>query len=227
MSLQDVQAVNTLHPGWLQTNISSTCYALTHAVIDRLKSQGHIAAHICKTAGEGQYTPTGWVPHDVIGLDGHPYLITGVSHDAIWCDGAQFDLIARGNDSPNQIHNPDGSVMTGEPVWNAIPSEFWRPNNPPLPPDGPVTPPPPPPQPTIPSYESLGGDAFFRAHVGVPLQADMASVGQSLNDGSSVWFSRTAFDCIAARFQNPAVDIVPIARTHRNEWRILLGLPSL
>lgn len=81
--------------------------------------------------------------------------------------------------------------------------------------------------PGIPTYESLGGDQFFRDHVGVPLATDMREVGQHLNDGSSVWFSRTAYDCIQARFQDPTVDIVPIALHHRNEWRAILNLPPI
>jgi hypothetical protein len=83
------------------------------------------------------------------------------------------------------------------------------------------------PQPVVPSYESLGGDAFFRSNIGVPLQADMASVGQTLNDGSSVWFSRTAYDCIAARYADPKADLTPICVKHRNEWRAILGLPPV
>lgn len=85
----------------------------------------------------------------------------------------------------------------------------------------------PAPPPAFPSYESLGGDAFFRTNVGVPLEADMRVVGAPLNNGSSVWFSRTVYDCIQARFQNPSIDILPIALYHRNEWRVILGLPEV
>ena len=83
-----------------------------------------------------------------------------------------------------------------------------------------------PPQPSIPSYEAIGGDPFFRSHVGVPLQADMALAGQTLNDGSSVWFSRTCYSLLVARM-NGATDTDAILRRHRNEWRAILGLPPL
>lgn len=86
----------------------------------------------------------------------------------------------------------------------------------------------PPPVAFIPSYEALGGDQWHRAEIGVPLQADMALAGQSLNDGSSVWFSRTIYDCIVACAQaGSVVDRAPIVRQHRNEWRAILGLPPI
>lgn len=86
-----------------------------------------------------------------------------------------------------------------------------------------------PPVLTIPSYEAIGGDAFYRARVGVPLAMDMATVGQPLNDGSSVWFSRTIYDVLAAfiHAQGAPVDLTEIVRRHRNEWRVILGLPPV
>ncbi len=73
--------------------------------------------------------------------------------------------------------------MTAEPVWNEIPPQHWRPQNPPLKDSTPIPEPEPPM--TIPGYEEIGGDEFFRVNVGVPLEADMAMVGQPLNAGSS------------------------------------------
>jgi len=87
----------------------------------------------------------------------------------------------------------------------------------------------PSPMPAIPSYGELGDDAFFRAMIGVPLQADMLSVGQPLNDGSSVWFSRTTYRLMAALLASNGqpVDVNGIVRSVRNEWRQILGLPPV
>lgn len=89
---------------------------------------------------------------------------------------------------------------------------------------------PPAPQPSpVPSYEALGGDQFYRATVGVPLQADYMSAGQQLNDGSAVWFSRTIYDQLAAFIgsNGQPVDVNAIVKRHRNEWRQILGLPPI
>ncbi len=132
MSLDICRQENTRHPEHLRTNINATCYAYVSHVIDLLRAAGKQAYFVCKTAGEGQYTPAGFVPFTGPGLDGKPYTYTGVSHDALWCDGKQFDTAARANDSPDPIFNPDGSPMTAEPVWNEIPQQYWRVQNPPL-----------------------------------------------------------------------------------------------
>lgn len=90
--------------------------------------------------------------------------------------------------------------------------------------------PPPPLAPVrLPSYAELGDDAFFRAMVGVPLQADMLMAGQQLNDGSAVWFSRTVYSLMAAflRANGQPIDPAAIVKTHRNEWRAILGLPPV
>jgi hypothetical protein len=114
--------------------------------------------------------------------------------------------------------------MPGIPVWNEIPQMHWRPNNPPL--DGDLPVPVPIPQPQIPTYESIGGDLFFRTQVGVPLEADSVLAGQTLNNGSSVWFSRACYDILAAKFNNPSADITLIMRKHRNDWRALMPTPE-
>ena len=132
MSLEIVREVDRKFPNLLQTNTGASCHQFTQHLIEHLRAKNHLAYLMCKTRGEGQYTPFGWQPREVTGLDGKTYICTGVSHDAIWCDGNQFDTIARANDSDDPIFNDDGSRMTGLPVWNAIPPEFWRPQNPPL-----------------------------------------------------------------------------------------------
>jgi hypothetical protein len=85
-----------------------------------------------------------------------------------------------------------------------------------------------PPAHLVPAYEALGGDAFFRAQIGVPLLQDMIDGGQGgLNDGSSVWFSRATYDVLAAYMRGGTVDSSAIIKAHRNVWRGILGLPAL
>lgn len=113
--------------------------------------------------------------------------------------------------------------MPGIPAWNEIPQNFWRPNNPPL--DiGPL--PVPIPTLTFPTYEEIGGDSFFAANIGVPLEADMTLASQTLNAGSSVWFSRTIYDVLAlwAKGKPTADQVSEVVLKHRNEWRKILGL---
>lgn len=221
--IEIVRGVNAAHPEPLQTNINATCYQFIRLCMSVLKGAGHVVAHVGKTAGEGQYTPQGWTFPEVNG-----FRLTGVSHDAIWCDGKQFDLVARGNDSPDPIFDSRDHRITGEPVWNAIPPEFWRANNPPYPFDGNATVPAPAPGPVpvpqppvsmIPSYAALGDDAFFRKAIGDPLEADMAVAGQALNAGSSVWFSRPIYRILESYARGVRPDVDVIIKSVRNEWR--------
>ena len=86
----------------------------------------------------------------------------------------------------------------------------------------------PPPAPRIPSYGELGDDAFFRSQIGVPLQADMQQVGQHLNDGSSVWFSRATYEILTEAIKaGQVIDAAPIVRKYRNQWRAAVGLPPI
>lgn len=84
-----------------------------------------------------------------------------------------------------------------------------------------------PPHATIPDYEALGGDAFGRAMIGVPLAADYLMAEQSMNDGSVVWAWRTCHSLMAALASGQAVDPAGIVKKHRNEWRAILGLPPV
>jgi len=82
--------------------------------------------------------------------------------------------------------------------------------------------------PYVPSYAQLGDDAFFRTQIGVPLEADMRLAGQPLNDGSSVWFSRTTYEILAESMKaGHMIDAAPIVRKYRNQWRAILGLPPV
>jgi len=212
MSLELARKVNAAHPQLLLTNIAATCSQFVDYLIVELRAAGHVAYRVGKTAGEGQYTPPGFVPRLVKGLDGKDYMITGVSHDALWCDGLQFDTVAQGNDSPDPIGMP------GQPVWNPIPQQYWRPQNPPLVNDGPAPIPVPPPAPVIP----YPGDVFFTEKVGIPLHADYSQAGQLMNAGSATWLARTIWD-IAKEGLSPEASV----QKHRNEWRAALGLPPL
>lgn len=163
MSLEIVRQVNAEHPELLQTNIGSTCHQFTQLVIEKLRAQNHLAYLMCKTQGEGQYVPFGFQPRDVVGLDGKTYRCTGVSHDAIWCDGNQFDTIASANDEDHPIYTNTGAQVQGQPVWNAIPPQFWRNHNPPLKGEPVHSPPLPPPtaSPTLPDRGELMREMAF------------------------------------------------------------------
>lgn len=242
MSLDLAREVNREHPHLLRENTGATCHAFTLKLMVKLKAHGHAVFLMCKSPGEGQYVPPGFRARTVTGLDGKQYVCSGVSHDAIWCDGKQFDTIAsanehdipiyRKNTEPFWSHDPlDGPQITGTPVWTEIHQNHWRPNNPPLKDASvPVPPTEPPSPPTrFPSYEDLGGDAFGRAMIGVPLQADYHAAGQQLNDGSTVWSWRTCYSLMAALVQSNGqpIDAASIVRGHRNEWRRILGLPPV
>lgn len=85
----------------------------------------------------------------------------------------------------------------------------------------------PAPSPVIPGYETLGGDNYYRQNVGVPLQADTIEAKQQLNDGSAVWFSRTIYDDMITVINNKPEERPALLKKHRNEWRVILGLPEL
>jgi hypothetical protein len=215
MSLEIVRQVNAQHPELLQQNINSTCYQFVVYVVEALTAAGHRAYLMCKSPGEGQYTPPGFVPRDVVGLDGKTYPCSGVSHDAIWCDDQQYDTIARGNDSPNPIYNEDGSQMTGEPAWNEVPSEYWRPNNPPLtegvpPPVDPATVYPYPDEPTTGrAYQDRVHDTYEEAGRDFPDPADPDAFRH---------FMRYGYSC----HEMPEPDA---ANKHIAELRVDLKLP--
>src|SRR4029453_16731963 len=117
-----VQQVANEHRDLLNTNINATCFQFIQLVLARTNDPEW--GHVGKTAGEGQYTPPGFVAIQV-----GPHRITGVSHDAIFHKGAnqQVDLLGGGNNGPNPIGPP------AREQWNPIPPEFYRPNNPWLP----------------------------------------------------------------------------------------------
>lgn len=143
MNRDFVARVSTDFPDLLPTNLGRTCFKHTTILIDRLRALGHDVAYVAKSPGEGQYTPPGFVPFTIIGLDGKKYPCSGVSHDAIFFDGEQFDTLAGANEHDQFIYRKstapfwsfdpnDGPKITASPAWNQIPREHWRANNPPL-----------------------------------------------------------------------------------------------
>lgn len=180
MNLEFVKQVGRDHPDLLPANLGHTCYTHTTILIQRLRTAGHRAFLICKSPGEGQYTPPGFQLRTVIGLDGKPYPCSGVSHDAIFFNDRQFDTIGSANEHDRPIYaggpdgwsfNPaDGPRITATAVWNEVPRDKWRNNNPPLiddtaPAPGPTPVPLPPPTPpaviTFPPRDRVG--LFFAA----------------------------------------------------------------
>lgn len=153
-----------------------------------------------------------------------------ISDDALCFKGEGADFDPTDGNAPRTVIDVIGAAgsPSAVPTW-AIVTNPQKPVGAAWVQPGPSAPPPhvcPPP--FIPDYEALGGDAWFRAEVGVPLQADMALAGQPLNDGSSVWFSRPIFDCIAECVKaGKIIDRAPIVKKYRNQWRAILGLPSL
>lgn len=196
-------------PARLQRNRNVDCFQHTSRVIALLREQGLAASFVGKTAGEGQYPPPSGFPRDVVAPNGKTYTCTGVSHDAIWVEDQQFDLVGNGNDGSEPLGSP------GIPTANEIPEQWHRPNNPPIYPiDGA---PAPPPQPSHPPYP---GDAIFD-QIGASLFADYAQAGRVPDAQVGRWFGRTIYDWMAQ--QTPTLE-ASIAK-HRAEWRALLGLP--
>lgn len=210
MSLTIARKVHDKYPHLLTRNTGADCHQFTLHLIEELRAHNFLAFLMCKTAGEGQYVPFGFQPREVTGFDGKTYICTGVSHDAIWCDGRQFDTIQNANDGNEPFGSP------GVPVWNAIPEHYWRPQNPPLK-SAPVVITPPSSYPPYPPNESDVDGA------GVALFADFGLAGQAPNPQMFRFAFRVAFSWLTK--ETP--DLPASVAKHRKEWRALLGLPPL
>jgi hypothetical protein len=117
-----VRAVAETYGHLLTTNTYESCGEFVQRVLAALGDAEW--GHVAKTAGEAQFTPAGFAPHDV---DGH--WITGVSQDAIYhrASNTQVDII--GNSSANS--DPDPSIWgPASTTWGVIPREHYRVNNP-------------------------------------------------------------------------------------------------
>lgn len=94
MSLEIVREVSRENPELLPLNLGRTCYRHTMLLVEKLRARGHEAYLMCKTGNEGGYAPPGFTPFEIVGRDGTSrFLCTRFSHDAIWCDGKQFDTL--------------------------------------------------------------------------------------------------------------------------------------
>ena len=169
-------------------------------------------------------------------------LITGLGMDAAWHVPSARQVKVIGNSSANDDTRPEIHGSANLDSYE-IETKHYRWHNPPIEQHGGVAEPMLPPAPPlgqppagqfrIPSYAELGDDAFFRAEIGTPLQADMTTAGQTLNDGSSVWFSRPIYRILAAYARGERPDVAAIVKSVRNEWRAELrkqgatGLPPL
>ena len=201
MSLEIARRVNAQYPHLLQTNTGATCYQFTQYLIENLRAAGHLAYSVCKSPGEGQYIPPGFQLRDVTGLDGKTYKCSGVSHDAIWCDGNQFDTIGGAHDG----HEPYGAPAT--PQWNAVPPEYWRPWNPPLKMAPVVLPPDPRPRTKIlPKGEAFAKlqalNAFYQAPEGLQRPGGLVrpdNEGRSVADMEAIaqWFYQLVIEGVS------------------------------
>lgn len=253
MSLEIVRQVSRENPDLLATNLGRTCYRHTSLLIDKLRAAGHEAYFVCKSPGEGQYTPPGFQGQPVTGLDGKEYQCSGVSHDAIWCDGKQFDTLGSANEHDRPIYkkqtepfwsfeSSDGPQIVASPTWNAVPQQDWRANNPPLKDAGtpnPVPQPPVPPQTLkLPDYAQLGDDPFFVGKVGAFVAEEMGTpkcnncgsndIAGGMNAGSASWIARTVHSIMVAFVKHrDHREADAIALKHRNEMRAVLHRPPL
>lgn len=73
-----------------------------------------------------------------------------------------------------------------------------------------------------PASKPYPGDEFFILQVGAWLVHDYTEAGQTLNAGSSVWFSRTIW-----RYVHEGMTIEQSTAQSRKEWRAALGLPPV
>lgn len=213
-----VEQVQRDHPGRFQVNTGANCFWI---VCEVLKLSGDPDwGHVGKTAGEGQFTPSGWMPRHIKGVDGRLYTITGVSHDAIFHQPTlqQIDLLGGGNDGDQPLGAPSRAQ------WGVIPIAFNRPGNPwlaALPVDASIPPPGPPPSPPQPVYPPYPANETDLDAVGVALFADFAEAGQTPNPQAFRFVFRVAYDWLVKNEPSLAASTAK----HRAEWRQMLGLP--
>jgi len=174
-------------------------------------------------------------PHLNVGLNGKRGNVHDLSQDVLCFPNASGAPDAAGRWPGLEIRDiiasagtPDARLVWGDVTQATIDKGEKGAWVAPAPVDEPTPDPPPHTCPVFPSYASLGDDAFFRTHVGVPLAADTATAGQVMNDGSTVWSSRTVHSLIDSFFRLGNYSEAPqIIKKHRNEWRAILGLPPL
>lgn len=248
MSQQIIKQVDQAFPALLQQNIGSTCFRFLQIAKDRLERAGHTVRFIVKTNRDGgQYRPPGLGQHQIRGTDGNLYTLTGVSHDALYVDGEQRDVIG-GAVYHDEPWFENGKQVIGRPTWgDPVPHHEWRPWNPPLPLEfeklfAPVPPPTGEPPPTsvfeMPGYDRLGDDPYFVGKVGAFVAEEMGTprcnncgshdIAGGMNAGSASWIARTVHSIIASFIKHKDLrEADAIALKHRNEMRAVLQRPPL
>lgn len=237
MSLDVVQEVGREHPTLLPTNLGATCYKHTVILVEKLRARGHDAYLMCKSPGEGQYTPPGFTPFTVTGLDDKPYPCSGVSHDAIWCDGKQFDTIGSANEHDRSIYrrngdpnwsfdSADGPRILASPAWDEIPAHKWRANNPPFRGNAVPTPTPrPTPVAALPGREEMmkAGewlDAFYSSQAGLQRLEGLSKKGRPDWEGVGAWlFDVYLVARLAGKDAAQARAAVEAAIRETGEWK--------
>lgn len=106
-------------------NVVKNVFKFTLKVKLALEEEGYKVEFVGKTKGEKQYTPEGFTER-VVKVDGQDFFITGVSHDALYINDWQYDVVSNGNDGAESIGNVAG------PSDLRIPHEYWRKSNPPI-----------------------------------------------------------------------------------------------
>jgi hypothetical protein len=153
------------------------------------------------------------------GLNGKRGSLTDISYDALNFKGEGTDT------DPDNPDNPSGQATVIDVIGGAggpSPVVAWfsvtDPNSPTkarwIKPCGTSAPPPP-------TTKPYPGDQFFIEKIGQQLEWDYAEAGQTLNAGSSVWFSRTIW-----RHVNEGMTMEQSTAQSRKEWRAALGLPQ-
>ena len=221
------------------TNTAQSCFELLQLTV---ALAGPEWAFIGKTRNMdgASVTPPGFTPITMTLMrpDGQlqTIMIVGLSMDAAFHLPTRQQVKVIANSSANDDDDPAIHGPAKLTPYDIDP-QYYRWHNPPIPQFGrvaePWTPPSQPPASSpsvfrIPSYAELGDDAFFRAMIGVPLQADMLQAGQQLNDGSSVWFSRATYEILTEAIKaGHMIDVAPIVKKYRNQWRAILNLPPV
>jgi hypothetical protein len=251
MSEAIVKRVDQVFPALLETNVGATCFRFIQICKATLEAAGHKVRYVVKTNRDGgQYTPPGFGQRQIKGTDNHLYTMTGVSHDVLYIDDVQRDLIISGNYYDEQIFDA-GKQVRARPKWGeVIPPHEYRAWNPPLPVEleslfapanpvaMPIEPPPAPRELEVPGYDKIGDDAFFVEKVGAFVAEEMGlpqcrdcgshNIANGMNKGSASWIARTVHSMLRSFIKHRDTrEADAIALKHRNEMRAVLNRPPL
>jgi hypothetical protein len=124
------EEVSRQNPSWLYDNVVHTVFLFLMEVRNELTREGYKVRFIGKTRGESQHTPHGFQEH-LVGS----HWITGLSHDALWVNDAQYDFVISANDTHEPIYLSDSPQteqfrIKAGPTANPVDPKWWRANNP-------------------------------------------------------------------------------------------------